>query len=142
VAHPTKKVTNNSSNGGGENNPPPRKYESSHKIPLRKKRENVVEEEEDHHIEHDINKLSLEYMEHKANIDKMFPAIDQSGNMAHQNSSLEIIENETFNEEEPFYFHSIVFDRESKKLIIEKGDMNNKKGKSHLEVYLRDMQPS
>jgi len=33
---------------------------------------------------------------------------------------LEIIENETFNEEESFYFQSVVFDMESKKLIIEK----------------------
>jgi hypothetical protein len=39
-------------------------------------------------------------------------------------------------------FQSIVFDRESKKLIIEKGDVKNKKGKSHSEVDLRDMRPS
>jgi hypothetical protein len=42
---------------------------------------------------------------------------------------LEIIENETFNEDESFSFQSDVFDRESKKLIIEKGDMKNNKGK-------------
>jgi hypothetical protein len=101
-----------------------------------------VQEEEDHHIESDINNFSLEDMELEADIEKMFPTIDQPGNMAHQNSSLEIIENETFNEEESFAFQSVVFDRESKKLIIEKGDMKNKKGKSHSEVDLRDMQPS
>jgi len=48
--------------------------------------------------------------------------------LTHQNSSLEIIENETFNEQESFTFQSVVFERESKKLIIEKGDMKNKKG--------------
>jgi hypothetical protein len=64
-------------------------------------------------------------------IKKFFPTIDQPGNMSHQKSSLEIIENETFNEEDSFSFQSVVLDRESKKLIIEKGDMRNKKGKSH-----------
>jgi hypothetical protein len=69
-------------------------------------------------------------MELKEDIEKMFPTLDYLGNTAHQNSSLEIIENETFNEEESFHFQSDVFDRESKKLIIQKGEMNNKKGKS------------
>jgi len=71
-----------------------------------------------------------------------FPTIDQSGKMTHQNSSLEIIENETFSQEESFSFQSVVFDKESKKLIIEKGDMKNKKGKYHSEVDLKDLQPS
>jgi hypothetical protein len=127
MAHPTRKVTNNISRGGGENNPPPRKIESSHKLPLRKKRKNVVQEEEDHRIENDINNFSLEDMELEVDIEKMFPTIDQPRNMAHQNSPLDITENETFNEEESFSFQSDVFDRESKKLIIEKGDMKNNK---------------
>jgi hypothetical protein len=101
-----------------------------------------MQEEEDHHIENDINNFSLEDMELEADIEKTFPNIDQPGNTTHQNSSLEIIENETFNEEESFSFQSDVFDRESKKLIIEKGDMKSKKGKSHSEVDLRDMRPS
>jgi hypothetical protein len=67
---------------------------------------------------------------------KKIPNIDQSRNTAHQNSSLEIIKNETFNEEESFSFQSIVFDRESNKLIIEKGDVKNKKGKSRSKVDL------
>jgi hypothetical protein len=40
----------------------------------------------------------------KEDIEKMFPPLDQSGNMTHQNQSLEIIENETFEEEESFVF--------------------------------------
>jgi hypothetical protein len=81
-------------------------------------------------------------MELDADIEKMFPPLDQSGNMTHQNLSLEIIENETFNEEESFVFQSVVFDRESKKLIIEKSDVKNKKGKYCSEVDLRAMHPS
>jgi hypothetical protein len=111
VAHPTRKLTNTSSSSEGEKNPPSGKIESSHKLPLRKKRKNVVQEEEDHHIENDINNFSLEDMELEAYIEKTFPTMDQTGNTAHQNASLEIIENETFNEEESFSFQSVVFDR-------------------------------
>jgi hypothetical protein len=135
-------VTNNSSGGGGEKNPPSGKIESSHKIPLRKKRKNIVQEEEGQCIDSDFNSFSLEDMELEVDIEKTFPAMDQPRKMTHHNSSLEMIENETFNEEESFPFQSVVFDRESKKLIIEKGDVKNKKGKYHSEVYLRDMRPS
>jgi hypothetical protein len=68
-------------------------------------------------------------MELEVDIEKMFPNIDQLGNTNHHNSLLEIIENETFNEEESFCFRSVFFDRESKKLIIEKGDVKSKKWK-------------
>jgi hypothetical protein len=142
TTHPTRKVMNSSSSGGGENNPSSRKIESSHKLPLRKKRKNVVQEEEENLIENEINSFSLEDMELEADIEKCFLTIDQLGETCHQNSSLEIIENETFSEEESFTFQNIVFDKESKKLIIEKGDMKNKKGKSHLEVDLKYMRPS
>jgi hypothetical protein len=142
TAHRTRKVTKSSSIGGGEKNPPLGKIESSHKLPLIRKRKNVVQGEEDHHIENDINNFSLEDMELEADIEKFFLIIDQSGNTAHQNSSLEIIENETFNEEGSFTFQSTVFDKESKKLIIEKCDMKNKKGKSCSEVDLTDLWPS
>jgi hypothetical protein len=81
-------------------------------------------------------------MELEVDIEKMFPTIDQLGNTTHQNSLLEIIENETFSEEESFSFQSVVFDKESKKLIFEKGDMKIKKGKLHSEVDLKDMWPS
>jgi hypothetical protein len=114
----------------------------SNKLPLRKMRKNVVQEEEDEHIESDISILYLEDMELEAKIEKMFSPLDQLGNMAHHNPSLEIIENENFNEKESFTFHSVVFGRESKKLIIEKSDVKNKKGKSRLEVDLRDIWPS
>jgi hypothetical protein len=50
---------------------------------------------------------------------------------------MEIIESETFDEEESFVFQSVVFYSESKNLIIEKRDVKNKKGKSRSEINLR-----
>jgi hypothetical protein len=97
---------------------------------LRKKRKNIVEEEEEH-ASNDINNFSLEDMALKPEIEKMFPNIDQPGGTAHQNPLLEIVENETFDEDESFLFQSIVFDNESNKLIIKKSVVKNKKGKSH-----------
>jgi hypothetical protein len=141
VDHPSRKVINNSLGGGGDKNPPLGKIESSHKISMRKKRKNIVQEEEEYSAESDINNFSLEDMEVKANIKKMFPNIDKPEGMAHHNPLLEIIENETFDEEESFVFQSVVFDSESNKLIIEKSDVKNKKGKSHSEVNLRNMRP-
>ena len=81
-------------------------------------------------------------MELEDDIEKMFPNIDQPGGATHQNQSLEIVENEIFDQEESCVFQSVVFYNESKKLIIEKSDVKNKKGKYHSEVKLRNMQPS
>jgi hypothetical protein len=55
---------------------------------------------------------------------------------------LEIFENEIFDEEESFVFQSAIFYNESKKIIIEKSDVKNKKGKSRSEFNLRNMRPS
>jgi hypothetical protein len=129
MAHKIKKVTHNSSGGGGDKNPPSVKIEISHKLPLRKKRKNIVQEEEGPGGEIDIHDLSLEDMKLEIDIEKVFPNVDHPENMAHQNPLMEIIESETFNEEEYFVFQSVVFDRESKNLIIEKTDVKNKKGK-------------
>jgi hypothetical protein len=62
--------------------------------------------------------------------------------MAQQNYLLEFVGNETFSEEESFTFQSVFFYKESKKLIVERSDQKNKKGKSHSEVDLKDMRPS
>jgi hypothetical protein len=142
VAHPIKKTVNNSSSGGGEKNPPSGKIESSHKFPMRKKRKTPVQEEENNLIENDIQSFSLEDMELEADIEKIFPAIEQEEHVAQQDSLLEVIGNETFSEEESFTFQSVVFDRESKKLIVERIDQKNKKGKARSEVDLKYMRPS
>jgi hypothetical protein len=76
VTHPSKRVINSSSGEGGDKNPPPGKIEISHKLPLRKKRNNIIQEEEENRVESDINSFSLEDMELKPDIEKMFPNID------------------------------------------------------------------
>jgi hypothetical protein len=137
--HPFRRVVSSSSSGGGEKNPHPGKLESSHKISMGKKRNNLVQEEEDNLIENDIRSFSLWDMELQVDIEKIFPAMEQQENMAQQNSLLEVVANETFSEEESFNFQTDLFDKEPKNLIIEIGDQNNKKGKSHSDVDMKDM---
>jgi hypothetical protein len=43
---------------------------------------------------------------------------------------LEVVGNEIFSEEESFTIQSVVFYKDSKKLILERNDQRNKKGKS------------
>jgi hypothetical protein len=95
---------------------------------LRKKRKNIVQEEDGPRGESDIHDLSLEDMELKIDIDKVFPNVDQLENTAHQNFQMEIIETENFDEEESFSFQSVAFDRESKNLVIEKRDVRIRRG--------------
>jgi hypothetical protein len=130
--HPVKKVVNNSSSGGGEKNPPPGKIDSSDKLHVRKKMKNLVQEEEDNLIENDIQIFSMEDMELEVDIEKIFLAMEQQKNMTQQNSLLEVVENETFSEEESFTFQSVVFDKQSKKLIVERSDQKIKR-----EISLR-----
>jgi hypothetical protein len=59
-----------------------------------------------------------------------------------QNVLLEVVANEIFSEEESFTFQSVIFDNESKKLILEIGDQKNKKRKYRSEVDLKDMRSS
>jgi hypothetical protein len=128
VTHQIKNVTHSSLGGGGDKNPPSRKIESSHKLPFRKKINKKLQEEEGPQGESHICNLSLEDMELNIDIKKVFPNVDQLEKTAHQNPQMEIIKRETFNKEESFVFKSIVFDSEFKNLIIEKRDVNNKRG--------------
>jgi len=98
-----------------------------------------VQEEEDNLIENDIQRFSLEDMELEADIEKIFPTIEQPKKMTQQNSLLEVVGNEAFSEEESFTFQSDVFYKESKKLIVERSDHENRKGKACSEVDLKDM---
>jgi hypothetical protein len=54
--------------------------------------------------------------------------MEQPKNITQQNYLLEVVSNDTFGEEESFTFQSAIF-AESKKLIVERGDQKNKKGK-------------
>jgi hypothetical protein len=61
-------------------------------------------------------------MEPKANIEKIFPAIEQYEHVVQHDYVLEVFGNETFSEEESFTFQSVVFDKESKRMTVERID--------------------
>jgi hypothetical protein len=142
MAYPSKKFTHISLGRGGDKNPPSRKIESSHKLPASKKRKTIVQEQEGPRGEIDIHDLSLEDMELEIGIDKMFPDDKQLESISPHNPQMKIIGTDTFNEEDYFSFQSIVFYSESKKLVIEKRDVKNKKGKSNSNMNLQSMCPS
>jgi hypothetical protein len=48
----------------------------------------------------------------------------------HHSSTMKIAETDIFDEDESFVFQSVVFDSQSKNLIIEKRDVTNMKDKS------------
>jgi hypothetical protein len=102
---------------------------------VRKKRKNVVEQAKEPVTE-------SEEMELETELDNIFCNVDQPRDMIHHNPLMEIAEIDIFDEDESFIFQRVVFDNESKNLIIEKRDVINKKRKSHLEINLRNMQPS
>jgi hypothetical protein len=95
----------------------------------------MLEKMENHNV------MGNYFVSHKTPLRKRKKNVVQEEEDTHHNPSLEITEDETFNEEESFTFQSVFFGRESKKLIIEKIDVNNKKGKYRSEVDLRDMWP-
>jgi hypothetical protein len=107
-----------------------------------KKRKTIVQEQEGPRGEIDIYDLSIEDMEIEIDIDKMFPDDDHVESTAPQNPGMEIIGIDTLDKEDSFAFQKVVFDNESKKLIIENRDVKNEKGKSRSEINLRNMRPS
>jgi hypothetical protein len=70
-------------------------------------------------------------MELEIDIEKIFPDDNQLERTSPHTHEMEIIGTDTLDEEEYFSFQSVVFDNESKKLVIEKRDVKNKKWKSH-----------
>jgi hypothetical protein len=118
ATNPVKKSINNSSSGGGYKNPPSGKIESYHKLPVRKKRKTSLQLEENNLLENDIQNLSLEDMELEADIKKIFPRIEQHEHVFQQNTASEVRRNESFIEEESFTIQSVVYDKDSKKVII------------------------
>ena len=127
MAHPNRNIANSSSSGGGEKNPTLGNIENSHKFFVRKKRKKLIQEEEDNLIENDIQIFSLDDMELEADNEKIFHVIEQPKIVTQKNVLLEVVANEIFREEESFTFQSVMFDKESKKLIVERGDQKNEK---------------
>jgi hypothetical protein len=70
-------------------------------------------------------------------VDDVFYKVDPAADVMHHSSTMEITETDIFDEDESFVFESIVFDSESKNLIIEKRYVTNKKGKSRSDINLR-----
>jgi hypothetical protein len=135
TTHPSKKATQNSSNEGGDKNPPREKVDSSHKLPVTKKKKNIVGQAEEPETESENIQLETA-------VDDMFRKVDHPADAMHHSSTMEIAEADIFDEDESFVFRSIVFDNQSKHLIIEKRDVTNKKGKSRSEINPRNMQLS
>jgi hypothetical protein len=129
--YPSKKVTHSSSGKGGYKNPPSDKIESCHKLPVGKKWKTIVQEQEGSRGEIDIYDLSLKDMELEIDIEKMFPNDNHLESTSPHNTGMEILGIDTLDEEESFSFQRVVFDSESKKLIIKNIDVKNKKGTSH-----------
>jgi hypothetical protein len=123
MAHPSKKKTQKYSNEGGDKNPPHTKIDSYHKFPLTKKRKNIIGQADEPIIQSEQMKLEIE-IEH---MHKVGPSTDAM----HHSFAMEITEIDIFYEDESFVFQSVVFDNQSKNIVIEKRDVTNKKGKSH-----------
>jgi hypothetical protein len=81
-------------------------------------------------------------MELDTDLDSMIFFLDHPRDAIHHSHPMDISITENFDEDESFVFQSVVFDSQSKKLIIEKKDVKNKKGKSHSEVDLANMRSS
>jgi hypothetical protein len=100
-----------------------------------KKRKNIVGQAEETEIESEDIQL-------ETSMDDMFCKVDLSANTMHHRSTMEITEINIFYEDESFVFQSVVFDNQSKNLIIEKRYVTNKKGKYRSEIILRKLQSS
>jgi hypothetical protein len=75
-------------------------------------------------------------MELDTDVDSMLCYLDQFGDSIQHICPMNISNTENFDEDESFVFQSVVFESQSKKLIIEKKDVKNKKGKSHQRLTL------
>jgi hypothetical protein len=81
-------------------------------------------------------------MELDPDLDSVFHYLDQPRDVIQHSHPMDIYDNENFDEYESFVFQSVVFDNQSKKLIIEKKYVKVKKQKSRSEVNLAKMRPS
>jgi hypothetical protein len=113
TAHHNNKATQSSSNGGGDNDPPHSKIDSSHKLPVDKKRKKIVGQAEEPEIQ-------SENMELEPDLDSVLCYLDHPRDAIQHSHPMDISDTENFDEDESFVFQSVVFDSQSKKLIIEK----------------------
>jgi hypothetical protein len=81
-------------------------------------------------------------MDLHADLESIFCNLDQPAHAIQHACSMDMVGTEIFYEDESFVFQSIVFETESKKLIIEKRDIKNKKRKHCSELDLANMHAS
>jgi hypothetical protein len=81
-------------------------------------------------------------MDLDADLDSIFCNLDQPRDPIQHGYPMDIVDTKIFYEDESFVFQSVVFESESKKLIIEKKDVKNKKRKHRSELDLANMQAS
>ena len=75
-------------------------------------------------------------------VDDVFRKVDLPTDAMHHSLTMEIVETDIFYEDESFVFQSVVFDSQSKNMVIEKRDVTNRKGKSRTEIDFREMSSS
>jgi hypothetical protein len=102
---------------------------------VEKKRKKIVGQVEEPEIE-------SENMELETDLDSVFCNLDHPRDAIQHSRPMDIADTKFFYEDESFVFQSVVFDNESKNLIIEKRDVKNKKGKSRSKVNLANMRSS
>ena len=90
----------------------------------------------------DEPEIESENMDLDVDIDSILCNLDQLRDTIHNGYPMDIVDTKMFDEDESFIFQSVVFESESKKLIIEKRDVKNKKRKHRSELDLANMHAS
>jgi hypothetical protein len=87
-------------------------------------------------------KIYRQNMDLDVDLKSIFCNLDQPVHAIHHAFSMDMVGTDIFDEDESFVFQSIVFETESKKLIIEKRDVKNKKRKHLSKLDLANMHAS
>jgi hypothetical protein len=88
------------------------------------------------------SEIYIENMDLDAELESIFCNLDQPGDTIQHACSMDMVDTLLFDEDKSFVFQSAVFESKSKKLIIEKRDVKNKKRKHSSELDLTNMQAS
>ena len=87
-------------------------------------------------------KIQSQNMEVDTDLDAMFPFLDQPQDGIHHSHLMDISVTQNFDKDESSMFQSVVSDSRNKRLIFEKKNVKNIKGKSRSEVDVANMWPS
>jgi hypothetical protein len=84
-------------------------------------------------------KIQSHHMEVDTDMDAMVPFLDHPQDDIHHSHPMDISITQNFDEDESFVFQSAFFYSLNKRLIFEKKNVKNIKGKSHSEVDVANM---